>query len=93
MNTFIIIISTLFVLSFIALVVVSIIVLYQIKNTAKEAEEILKKINKNLDNVTYTTEQFKNVITSSIPIMFSLSSIVVSNLLKLIGNLFKGKKQ
>lgn len=91
MNIFIIISIIIFLISFIFLVVYSILTLIQIKNTAKEAEEVLKKINKNLENVTNIGDKITSGINSVMPFFASFIAIVFSGLTKMLKNLFFGR--
>ncbi|MCX7716200.1 MAG: DUF948 domain-containing protein [Endomicrobia bacterium] len=88
MTTFIIIAITIFLISFIILVVYCIVTLLQIKKTAKEAELVLQKINKNLENITGVTTEIKKVIASSVPITISIVTTFTTGILKFLKNLF-----
>ncbi len=88
MNVIIVILLTLFVVSFIILVVYIVITLFQIKKTFQEAQELLKKINKNLDNMILTTEKLKNIISlSPIPLIFYLGSVITTGLAKFLSSI------
>lgn len=93
MKTFIIISVIIFLSTFITLVVYIILTLLQIKDTAKEAEAVLKKINKNLENVTQISDKITIGISSIIPLIISLTTLATSSITKLLKNLFFGGKK
>ncbi|MDW8055150.1 MAG: DUF948 domain-containing protein [Elusimicrobiota bacterium] len=88
MNTFIIISIIIFLLAFIVLVVYSILTLIQIKNTAKQAEEVLRKINKNLENVTDISNKITSGVNAVVPFIASITAVAVSGLTRVLKSLF-----
>ena len=88
MKVFIVISIVLFLSAFIVLVVYTILTLLQIRNTAKEAEIVLKKINENLENITDISNKVTSGINTLIPIIASLTTITLSSIIKIIRNLF-----
>jgi len=87
-KVFIVISIVLFLSAFIVLVVYTILTLLQIRNTAKEAEIVLKKINENLENITDISNKVTSGINTLIPIIASLTTITLSSIIKIIRNLF-----
>lgn len=93
MNTIIVISIVVFLLAFIALVFYSILTLLQIKQTAKQAEEVLKKINRNLENVTDISNKITSGVNTVVPFLASFLAVGVSGLTNFIKNLFfRGKR-
>ncbi|MEN3013328.1 MAG: DUF948 domain-containing protein [Endomicrobiia bacterium] len=88
MKVFIIFSILIFLAGFIILVVYSVYTLIQIKKTAKEAEFVLQKINKNLENVTNISNEFKKVVSSFVPIILSFTAALSSGLIKFLKGLF-----
>jgi uncharacterized protein YoxC len=92
-KVFIVISIVLFLSAFIVLVVYTILTLLQIRNTAKEAEIVLKKLNENLENITDISNKVTSGINTLIPIIASLTTITFSSIVKIIRNLFfRGNK-
>jgi uncharacterized protein YoxC len=92
-KVFIVISIVLFLSAFIVLVVYTILTLLQIRNTAKEAEIVLKKLNENLENITDISNKVTYGINTLIPIIASLTTITFSSIVKIIRNLFfRGNK-
>jgi uncharacterized protein YoxC len=87
-KVFIVISIVLFLSAFIVLVVYTILTLLQIRNTAKEAEIVLKKLNENLENITDISNKVTYGINTLIPIIASLTTITFSSIVKIIRNLF-----
>ncbi|MCS7231102.1 MAG: hypothetical protein RMJ67_03060 [Elusimicrobiota bacterium] len=88
MEIFIIFSVLFFLLCFLVLVIYSVLTLIQIKKTAKEAELVLQKINKNLENITGIGVEVRKVISSSIPLMISIFAGIGTSLIKFFKSLF-----
>lgn len=88
MNTIIVISIIVFLLAFIALVFYSILTLLQIKQTAKQAEEVLKKINRNLENVTDISNKITSGVNAVVPFIASLTAVAISGLTRVLKSLF-----
>ncbi|MCX7940747.1 MAG: DUF948 domain-containing protein [Endomicrobia bacterium] len=88
MTTFIVTSVIIFLLAFIVLVVYSILTLIQIKNTAKQAEEVLRKINKNLENVTDISNKITSGVNAVVPFIASITAVAVSGLTRVLKSLF-----
>lgn len=87
MKVFIVISTLIFLSGFIVLVVFTVLTLIQIRNTANEAEQVLKKINKNLDNVTVVSDEIKKVVSASVPIFVSIITGITSGIFGMLKNL------
>jgi uncharacterized protein YoxC len=93
MKTFIIISVIIFLASFVTLVVYLILTLVQINRTAKQIQKVVEKIDKNLEDVSKISYKVFSGINAVTPIIFSLTGLVTSRLLKILTSIFFWRKE
>ncbi len=93
MNTFITILLSLVTIGFIVLVFYAVITLIQIKQTAKEVQETLKKVNLQLDNMNKIISIVSSITSSIPPVLLPVISFLGGSIGLIVKKIFSFRRK